>query len=93
MMLREIPEGSGIHGRPILERDQPGNERHLAFHRKGDWWTWCYKRVPSDHRCPDREEIASSWPHYVRNCEECHRNYKALNGQPWPEPKTQKTPA
>jgi len=83
---REIPPGSGIHGRPILE-DLAAvypHTRHLAFYRSGAWWTWCGQRVPDDHRCPSRQEIEASWPYYASNCETCHRRYRELSGWPWP---------
>lgn len=85
MTIREIPDGSGIHGRPILQdqtADRP-HTRHLAFYRDGDWWTWCGQLVPRNHMCPSREEIAAEWPHYAGNCERCHARYKELGGEPW----------
>lgn len=84
--LREIPAGSGIHGRPILEdlSSKRPHTRHLAFHRGGIWWTWCGQRVPAEHRCPSVQQIASTWPYYAGNCASCHDRYKQLDGQPWP---------
>lgn len=72
-MLREIPPGSGISGRPILE-DQP-NVEHIAYHHAGVWYTWCERVVPEDHRCPDRKEIEATYG-VLLNCFDCHKAYK-----------------
>lgn len=81
MSVREIPSGSNINGRPILD-NKPG-VRHLAFYRDGYWWTWCYEQVPRDHQCPSDEEVANHPPYVQKNCADCDMNYRALNGQPW----------
>lgn len=79
--VREIPAGSGINGRPILE-EMPGI-RHIAFHRDGSWFTWCGRPVPKDHRCPSQEEIESRYPFVAMNCYECHARYRNLECKPW----------
>jgi len=80
--VREIPEGSGINGRPIL--DDGTLLRHLAYHQAGTagvWgWTWCGEYISSDHQCPlnnDGERIKGRYQRPVGNCEDCHALYQA----------------
>jgi hypothetical protein len=74
MTVREVPTGSGINGRPILD----DGLKHVAFYRTGAWWTWCGQRVPDDHMCPslrERDQMRQFGP--LCNCETCHRKYLA----------------
>ncbi|TKG63096.1 hypothetical protein [Prauserella endophytica] len=78
--VREIPAGSGINGRPILDHDP--DTRHIAYHRDGVWFTWCGERVPEDHMCPSEREQQARQRHRgpLRNCTDCHDRY--LRGDP-----------
>lgn len=48
--VREIPTGSHINGRPVLD----DGHRHLARYDvdRELWVTYCGVDVPEDHRCP-----------------------------------------
>lgn len=90
MLLKEIPPGSGIHGRPILQDVQPG-VRHLATWNdtRRKYVTWCDLEVPDNHMCPSREEVARGEPYVIQNCVTCHHRYLAhqrtvrINGASW----------
>lgn len=72
--VREIPPGSGINGRPILDHDP--TTRHIAYHRGGVWFTWCGHRVPDDHMCPSERELARAQQRRpLGNCADCHDRY------------------
>lgn len=78
MATRQIPEGSGINGRPILST--PPGVRHLAYWRpEADCWgyTWCGVGVPAEHSCPTADAVAKAPPYVMKNCAECHRLYLA----------------
>lgn len=90
-MAKEIPPGSGIHGRPILHDVQPGI-RHLAHLTDGRHYvTWCGLDVPDDHMCPSREQVARTWPFVILNCYTCHGRWQQewdnqpvqINGYHW----------
>lgn len=75
--VQEIPPGSGIHGRPVL--DDP-EVRHLAYHRPdSDRWgyTWCGRVVPKVHHCPPGHDELERPFRPMRNCQNCHDAYRA----------------
>lgn len=79
--VREIPPGSGINGRPILDDGQL--TRHLAYYAEGTrgiWgWTWCGEPVPADHMCPDENDLERQRAHFQRpvgNCVDCDAFYR-----------------
>lgn len=78
--VREIPTGSGINGRPILDDEQ----RHLARMVKGKMKTWCGLEVPDDHMCPPYYEQMDNPGHYA-TCWPCDREYLTEQGEPIPE--------
>lgn len=79
--IQEIPPGSGINGRPIL--DDKTLIRHYAYHQPGTpgvWgWTWCGEYVPTDHECPlanDGERINGRYQRPIGNCVDCDDLYR-----------------
>jgi hypothetical protein len=76
--IREIPAGSHINGRPVLD----DGHRHLAWYaRELDIWvTYCGIDVPEDHRCPSlgRRPDGSSGP--VPTCWSCDITYRRTWG-------------
>lgn len=77
-LVREIPAGSHINGRPVLE----DGARHLARYDAARqlWVTYCGEDVPPDHHCPPlgRRPDGSSGP--APNCQTCASNYRQTWG-------------
>lgn len=74
--VREIPAGSGIHGRPILA----DKLRHIARYKSGAWWTICEQRVPDDHQCPSWDEIMKI-PGTFKTCWACDFAWRREQGE------------
>lgn len=77
--VREIPDGSGIHGRPVLD----DKRRHIAYfdsvHDKV-WVTHCGLRVPDDHLCPSYVEIMDHPSEYL-TCWPCDFAWRKREGE------------